>query len=312
MWDPGLYRQFGAERSRPFYELIARIGATAPAFVADVGCGPGELTADLARRWPSAEVVGVDSSREMIAEASSLVDNPGLGLTPRLRFEIADATDWQPPRPVDVLVSNAMLQWIPDQEKLVGRWASQLSDSGWLAFALPANFDEPTHRLLRGLAGTDRWRPMLEDVAFNMQAADPAEYLDLLGGHGFSVDAWETTYLHVLTGDDPVLHWYRGTGLRPVIAALGHDEAAEFVAEYGALLRDAYPAHPYGTVLPFRRVFSSPTASVATPPSLHVVRRAPQPGRHPAPPPHRVNPRIADYLSRLPHKIVRDHGAPRR
>jgi trans-aconitate 2-methyltransferase len=255
MWDPGLYRQFGAERSRPFYELIARIGAVEPAFVADVGCGPGELTAELARRWPSAEVVGVDSSREMIAEATVLVGNPGLGLGQRLSFEVADATDWRPPKPVDVLVSNAMLQWIPEHEKLVGDWASQLSDGGWLAFAVPANFDQPTHRLMRKLAATDRWRPLLENVAFNMQGADPAQYLDLLAALGLSVDAWETTYLHVLTGDDPVLRWYKGTGLRPVIAALGNDEAAQFVAEYGALLRDAYPAHRYGTVLPFRRVF---------------------------------------------------------
>jgi trans-aconitate 2-methyltransferase len=255
MWDPGLYRQFGAERSRPFYELIARIGASDPAFVADVGCGPGELTAELARRWPCAEVVGVDSAPEMIAEAKALVDVSGVGLRQRLRFETADATDWQPPRPIDVLVSNAMLQWIPDQEKLVGRWASQLSDDGWLAFALPGNFDQPTHRLLRELAATDRWRPLLDDVAFNIQAAEPAEYLDLIARLGLSADAWETTYLHVLNGDDPVLRWYKGTGLRPVIAALGDDEAAEFVAEYGALLRDAYPARPYGTVLPFRRIF---------------------------------------------------------
>lgn len=255
MWDPGLYRQFGAERSRPFYELIARVGASEPAFVADVGCGPGELTAELCRRWPSAEVRGVDSSAEMIAAANETLDNADGGPRPRLSFEIADATRWQPPRPVDVLVSNAMLQWIPEHEKLVARWAGQLSDVGWLAFAVPANFDEPAHRLIRELAATDRWRPLLRDVAFHRQGADPAEYLDLLAGRGLAVDAWETTYLHVLDGADPVLRWYRGTGLRPVFAALGEERSAGFMAEYGALLRDAYPARPYGTVLPFRRVF---------------------------------------------------------
>lgn len=255
MWDPGLYRQFGAERSRPFYELIARIGAAKPAFVADVGCGPGQLTAELCQRWPSAEVRGVDSSAEMIAAANAILDDLGRGPRPRLSFEIADAACWQPPRPVDVLVSNAMLQWIPEHEKVVARWVGQLSDVGWLAFGVPANFGEPAHALMRDLAATERWRRSLRDVAFNSQGADPAEYLDMLAGHGLAVDAWETTYLHVLDGDDPVLRWYRGTGLRPVIAALGQERAAEFMAEYGALLRDAYPARPCGTVLPFRRVF---------------------------------------------------------
>jgi len=256
MWNPVRYREFGSERSRPFLDLISQIGAAEPAFVADVGCGPGELTAELSRRWPSAEVLGVDSSPEMIAAAQALVAGPGPDATGlRLRFALSGAEEWQPDRPVDVIVSNAMLQWLPEHEKLVGRWASQLSDDGWLAFSVPGNFDDPAHRLLRELAGTDSWRPLLRDVTFNRQAADPADYLDLLAGRGFSVDAWETTYLHVLTGEDPVLRWYQGTGLRPVIAALEDDQTAEFMAEYGAMLRQEYPPRSYGTVLPFRRVF---------------------------------------------------------
>ncbi len=255
MWDPGRYRQFGAERSRPFYELISRIGATEPACVVDLGCGPGELTADLCSRWPSAEVLGIDSSAEMIEAAESVRASLPADSRQRLRFELADVTDWQPARPVDVIVTNALLQWIPEHEKLLPRWVNQLSAGGWLAFAIPGNFEQPTHALLRQLAGTPRWRSSLQDVALNRQAADPAEYLDLLGREGCVVDAWETTYLHVLDGDDAVLRWYQGTGLRPVIAALRADEAAEFMADYGALLREHYPRQPYGTVLPFRRVF---------------------------------------------------------
>lgn len=256
MWDPGRYRQFGAERSRPFYELLGRVGATDPQFVADLGCGPGELTAELCRRWPAAEVLGVDSSAEMIAAAEAvlagLAAEPG---GPRLRFELADVSDWQPARPVDVIMSNALLQWIPEHESLLPRLVGQLSEGGWLAFQIPGNFDQPTHLLLRELARSARWRQPLAGVRFNRQAADPAQYLDLLAREGCSVDAWETTYLHVLTGEDPVLRWYQGTGLRPVIAALDPDRAAEFMAEYGALLREHYRQEPYGTVLPFRRVF---------------------------------------------------------
>ncbi len=277
MWDPHQYRMFGNERSRPFYELVGRIGATEPSYVADIGCGPGELTADLCRRWPKADVVGVDNSAEMIAAANEVLaaesaaaesaaeesaaagsagaESDGVAGPPRLRFEQLDARDWLPAQKVDVIVSNALLQWIPDHEKLMTRWAGFLADGGWLAVQMPANHDEPPHRLLRELARSDRWRGLLSGTTLNRQAADPAEYLDLLANAGCSVDAWETTYLHVLTGDDPVLRWISGTGLRPVIAALDGADRDEFMAEYGALLRAAYPRASYGTVFPFRRVF---------------------------------------------------------
>jgi trans-aconitate 2-methyltransferase len=253
MWDPGQYRQFGGERSRPFYELIDQVGATSPRHVVDLGCGPGELTVGLSRRWPSADVLGVDSSAEMISAANQVL--AGLPAGTHLRFELQDARDWQPDQPVDVLMSNALLQWIPDHDKLLIRWARQLADGGWLAFQLPGNYDQPSHLELRELAAAPRWRPLLAGVELNRQAASPAEYLDLLASEGLEVNAWETTYLHVLTGDDPVLRWYLGTGLRPVLGALDQDQAAEFLAEFGAAMRRAYPAARYGTVLPFRRVF---------------------------------------------------------
>jgi trans-aconitate 2-methyltransferase len=126
---------------------------------------------------------------------------------------------------------------------------------GWLAFQIPGNYDQPSHLALRELASGDRWRSLLAGVQLNRQAADPAEYLDLLTRAGFEVDAWESTYLHVLHGEDPVLDWYKGTGLRPVLAALRPEQAAEFLDEYRARMSDAYPAAPYGTVFPFRRVF---------------------------------------------------------
>jgi trans-aconitate 2-methyltransferase len=130
-----------------------------------------------------------------------------------------------------------------------------LAPGGWLAFQVPGNFDQPTHAILRELAGSARWRPLLAGVELNRQAADPAEYLDLLGRHGCAVDAWETTYLHVLQGENPVLDWFCGTGLRPVLSALEPAAAAEFLADLGPRLAAAYPRAPYGTVLRFRRVF---------------------------------------------------------
>lgn len=255
MWDPDKYRQFGDERSRAFYELINRIGAADPRAVADIGCGPGELTVDLCGCWPKADVVGVDSSAEMIAAAGKVLAAAGGAAGSRLRFERVDARDWEPRGPVDVIVSNAMLQWIPDHESLLARWVGYLAGGGWLAFQVPANHDEPTHRLLRELARTERWSAQLSAVALTRQAANPADYLDLLAGAGCTVDAWESTYLHVLAGEDPVLRWISGTGLRPVITTLADAERDEFLAEYGGLLREAYPEAGYGTVFPFRRVF---------------------------------------------------------
>jgi trans-aconitate 2-methyltransferase len=251
MWDPGQYQRFADERGRAFFDLLARVGASDPGYVADLGCGPGNLTAALAERWPGADVVGVDSSPEMIGAAMAEA-----GRRPRLSFELGDLREWRPPRSVDVLVCTAVLQWVPGHLDLVREWPSLLSPGGWLAIQLPGNFNQPSHEILLDLVQSPRWRPLLDGVALNRQAPDPAEYLDLLAPAGCEVDAWETTYLHVLPGDDPVTEWYRGTGLRPVLAALDPGQAGQFVAEYGERARAAYPRRPYGTVLPFRRVFA--------------------------------------------------------
>jgi trans-aconitate 2-methyltransferase len=249
MWDPAQYRRFGDERARPFFELVGRVGAEHPRFVADLGCGPGELTATLADRWPGARVVGVDSSAAMI-EAAREGRSPG-----RLSFELGDVAEWEPDAPADVLVANAVLQWLPRPLDVLARWAGLLAAGGWLAVQAPGNFDQPGHAIMRELAASPRWRPLLGDVVLNRQADDPAVYLDRLAAAGCRVDAWETTYLHVLPGGNPVLEWYKGTGLRPVLDALDPGLAEEFTAQYGARVSAAYPARPYGTVLPFRRVF---------------------------------------------------------
>jgi trans-aconitate 2-methyltransferase len=271
MWDPAQYLRFADERSRPFFDLLGRVGAEHPRLVVDLGCGPGQLTLALASRWPDAQVLGIDSSAEMIERASALLRDSGEkrdgqdarqsrvsrdGLRSRVSFALGDVERWQPDRPPDVIVSNAVLQWVPGHEDLLPRWAAALPAGGWLAIQVPGNFDQPSHAILRDLAGSDRWRPLLAGVRLNRQAADPGEYLDLLAGAGCEVDAWETTYLHLLQGTDPVLDWYRGSGLRPVLAALPEQAAAGFLAEYGERVREAYPATPYGTVLPFRRVFA--------------------------------------------------------
>jgi trans-aconitate 2-methyltransferase len=249
VWDPQQYDVYADERSRPFHELLARVPAKAPRQVVDLGCGNGALTATLVERWAEASVLGVDSSAEMLADAA------GRELRGRLAFQLGGIEGWQPSRALDVLVSNAALQWVPEHGDLLGRLVGWLAPGGFLAFQVPGNFGFPSHTILAELCRSPRWSGRLGALTGRGAAVlEPAGYLDLLATLGCQVDAWETTYLHVLSGADPVLEWVRGSALRPVLAGLGAD-AAEFEREYGARLREAYPALPYGTVFPFRRLF---------------------------------------------------------
>lgn len=251
MWDAQQYLRFGGERARPFFDLIARIGATDPGYVADLGCGPGNLTTVLAQRWPGAQVTGVDSSAQMIDAAASAAEDG------RPRFTLGDVRDWQPERPPDVLVCNAVLQWVPGHHDLLLRWADLLAPDGWLAFQLPGNFGQPSQAIVRELAASPRWRPLLAGAELNRQAGDPEEYAELLARPGYDVDAWETSYVHILTGaGNPVLEWVKGTALRPVLAALDDEQADAFLTEYGERVRLAYKPRTFGTLFPFRRVFT--------------------------------------------------------
>ena len=245
-WDPVQYGRYSDQRGRPFFELTARIAADAPRTVVDLGCGPGELTVALARRWPEALVRGIDSSPQMIMQA------PADGA---VRFSVGKAQELSVAG-VDVLVSNAALQWVPEHRELLTRWAGELAPAGWLAFQVPANFNAPSHVLMRELAGSERWRDRLHGVLRGGESTDPPlAYLELLSDCGMDVDAWQTEYVHVLDGVDPVLEWVRGTGLRPVLGALSPDDAERFSTEYAAALREAYPRRAYGTAFPFQRTF---------------------------------------------------------
>jgi trans-aconitate 2-methyltransferase len=251
-WDPGSYLRFAGERGRPFTDLLGRVDTARPGEVVDLGCGDGSATALLARRWPGARVTGVDSSPEMLAAAAAHAV-PG-----RLGFVPGDVRDWRPDGPVDVLVSNAVLHWVPGHDRLLARWAGELATGGWLAVQVPGNQRAPTHALLADLCRSPRWADRLSAVAPDADAVlSPAGYLDVLTGAGLRADVWETTYLHVLTGEDPVLRWVGGTVLRPVLEQLTDADADAFNGEYAAALRAAYPQRRDGTtVLPFRRVFA--------------------------------------------------------
>ena len=247
-WDPDRYLTYADERGRPFVDLLARVAAESPGEVVDLGCGAGNLTGLLAERWPDAHVVGLDSSPEMIQKARALDQ--------RVDYEVADLRDWRADRPVDVLVSNATLQWVPGHLELLPSLVEAVAPGGWLAFQVPGNFDEPSHTIRRDLAAEAPYVMFTEGVAVP-DSHDPAVYYDGLASSGCTVDAWETTYLHVLSGPDPVFTWVSGTGARPTLQALPDDLRASFETEYKSRLAAAYPVRSDGTVLlPFRRVFA--------------------------------------------------------
>lgn len=247
MWNPDVYLAFADHRGRPFFDLLTRVGAEAPRRVVDLGCGPGNLTATLAQRWPDAVVEAWDSSPEMVEAAR------GRGVD----AHVGDVRAWAPRPDTDVVVSNATLHWVPDHAELLVRWAGQLEAGSWIAMQVPGNFDAPSHRAVRELARRDRWSDPLRDFPFREgQVDDAAGYAGLLGDVGCAVDAWETTYIHELTGENPVLDWITGTALTPVRSRLDDDQWQQFRQELIPMLDAAYPVRADGkTFFPFRRIF---------------------------------------------------------
>jgi trans-aconitate 2-methyltransferase len=244
-WDPSTYLTYQDDRARPFHDLLARVGATQPRRVVDLGCGPGHLTGLLSARWPEAEVDALDSSPTMVADAR------GRGVPARQ----ADVRDWAPGPADDVVVSNAVLQWVPGHFELLVRWVAEMPKGGWFAMQVPGNFAAASHALVRQLLAEPAWRDRVR-IRDELAVANPVEYADAVAGTGAEVDAWETTYLHRLTGPDPVLNWIAGTSLRPVRDALDDAGWTAFVEQLAPRLRAAYPPRADGsTWFPFRRIF---------------------------------------------------------
>jgi trans-aconitate 2-methyltransferase len=250
MWDADQYLKYAEERARPFFDMLARVRTVDAEFIADLGCGPGNLTRTLAERWPAAKIVGIDNSVSMLEQARASA------LAGRLDFVHADLATWTPERPVDLLVSNAALQWVPDHAALIPRLAGMLSVIGTLAVQMPYHFHNPAHLIIEETKADRRWAAALKGVGLHQQAVLPLVwYVERLLELGFSVDAWQTTYIHVLTGENPVLEWFKGTALRPLLSALEPAAQSEFLHELGNRLRGAYPAKNGLTLLPFPRLF---------------------------------------------------------
>ncbi|HXL99282.1 MAG TPA: trans-aconitate 2-methyltransferase [Rhizomicrobium sp.] len=248
-WDPKTYMTFAAERTRPAAELLARVPLDNPKHVADLGCGPGNSTALLAARWPDADVEGVDSSAEMLAEARA----SGI----KARWTLADVAQWAPAAPCDAVFSNATLQWVPDHPVLLPRLMAQVRGGGVFAFQVPRNFGEPCHTLIHEIAHDGPWAARLKGVRDWWNVLEPEAYFGILEPHARALDIWETRYVQVLEGEDAVYRWMSGTGLRPFANALQGGEREAFLEEYRKRVAEAYPMRASGkTLYPFQRLFA--------------------------------------------------------
>ena len=249
-WSATQYTKFEDERTRPVKDLLAAIPTVKVAAAVDIGCGPGNSTERLAARFPDAVVTGLDSSGDMIEAARKRL--------PHIRFESGDILTWRNAGPFDVILANAVLQWVPDHVSLLPALVGRLAPGGSLAVQMPDNLDEPAHRIMRETAADGPWADKLAGAYKSRAARQGATwYYRLLRDTGTTVDIWRTTYHHVLTGGaGAVVEWFKGSGLRPFLDPLDATERASFLARYEAAIGEAYPALPDGTVLlPFPRLF---------------------------------------------------------
>jgi trans-aconitate 2-methyltransferase len=248
-WSAAQYLKFENERTRPVRDLVQRIPLAQVETAADIGCGPGNSTEVLRERYPEARIIGVDSSPDMIQAARKRL--------PDMTFEVADIREWRPKEPLDVILANAVFQWIPSHETLFPTLIAKLKPGGALGGQMPDNLEEPSHRLMSEVASDGPWAAKLKDAAAARTERHLADwYFRLLRAHAPHVDIWRTTYFHPLAGAQAIVEWLKGTGLRPFLDPLDETEREAFLARYEGRIAKAYPAEPGGTVLlPFPRLF---------------------------------------------------------
>jgi len=247
-WDPAQYLRYTDERLRPAIDLLARIPAATPRRVTDLGCGPGNVTTLLAARWPKAQVTGIDGSPVMLEKARAAA--------PKCTFAEGDFATWTPASPPDVIYSNAALHWRGEHPTLFPRLVSLLAPGGTLAVQMPAMHNAPLRALQNEIAANGPWADRLVDVDAAPPILTPGDYYDLLRPLTANLDIWETTYLHVLQGEDAIVQWATGTSLKPFLDKLPERLKRDFLRTYADAVRPEYPPRPDGTtLLPFRRLF---------------------------------------------------------
>jgi trans-aconitate 2-methyltransferase len=230
-------------------DLLAALPPIQAHSVIDLGCGPGNSTEVLAACYPQATISGIDSSSDMIEAARRRL--------PHINFAVADLQAWEDVGPFDVILANAVLQWLDHHESLLPGLVERLAPGGALAVQMPDNLDEPAHRLMREIAADGPWAATLAaSAAARAPLPSAAWYYELLRPLCSKVDLWRTTYYHFLHGAEAVVEWFKGSGLRPFLEPLKTGQRSAFLERYTAATATAYPKVADGSVLlPFPRVF---------------------------------------------------------
>jgi trans-aconitate 2-methyltransferase len=245
-WDPNLYLKFTDQRERPALDLMARVPLAEARTIYDLGCGTGNITRLLAERWPRARITGVDSSPDMLAKAKAISG---------IDWQQADLATWRAESPADLVYSNATFHWLDDHRVLFPRLLRQVAPGGFLAIQMPRQHLNPSHRILFELVRERPWAGLADAIREN-PVHGPARYYEWLAPQAARLDIWETEYLHALEGENPVLNWFAGSILRPLLDRLEPSQRSEFLHTYGERLLVAYPPRTDGkTLLPFLRVF---------------------------------------------------------
>lgn len=252
-WKAKQYLKFSEERTRPALDLLNRINLSSPKIIYDLGCGPGNSTELLKQRWPEANIIGVDNSTDMLAEARNRL--------PNLQWVTADLNEWQAEQKADLIFSNATFQWLNHHDYLFPKLLNMLQPQGILALQMPRNFQSIPHQLIIEVVQNNKFCKKLQSLLrYGLGDQDPVSppvfYYDLLAPLTKKLDIWETDYLQVLEGENPVLEWMKGTGLRPMLTALTDPEKIEFLEIYGQLVKKKFPSQADGkTLLPYKRLF---------------------------------------------------------
>ena len=248
-WNPSLYMKFMDARTSAARDLLGRVPLDTAALVYDLGCGPGNSSELLLRRFPNAELVGMDTSESMLAHARLRA--------PKARFVRRDIADWTPDAPPNLIFSNAALHFLPDHHALVPRLAGLLAPGGVFAAQMPSNANESSHALMRMIAADGPWLSRLVPVAKTQpMIAGVDDYYEWLQPLCRGIELWMTTYVYMFDGAADVADYFAGSALHPFLERLTDDERCDFLSRYLEGLHEAYPAQSDGKVLlPYPRLF---------------------------------------------------------
>ncbi len=250
IWDPNTYLQFAAYRARPADDLISHLSLAQDGAIYDLGCGPGNLTVKLKDRWTDRDVTGLDSSADMLEKAQQHARAQNINWT------LGDIATWSAPEAAALVFANASLQWLGTHEVLFPRLLASAQSGGILAVQMPMTTSAPYHKCIRDVAALPKWRDRLKDAKPHPDEYPAQRYYEILRPLSTSIDIWETTYHHILSGENPVIEWMSGAGLTPVLSQLDGTGRSEFLDDYSAAISPHYPREKNGeTVFAVRRIF---------------------------------------------------------